>query len=91
VDGLGANCGRSLEMTEEAARKIREAAPDTPLIVKPNAGMPRMEGGQVVYDATPEQMAEYARRLVDELGVRIVGGCCGSTPEHVAAIARAVR
>jgi len=91
VDGLGANCGRSLEMTEEAARKMRAAAPETPLIVKPNAGMPRMEGGRVVYDATPEQMGEYARRMVDELGARIVGGCCGSTPEHIAAIARAVR
>ncbi len=91
VDGLGANCGRSLEMTEEAARKMRAAAPETPLIVKPNAGMPRMEGGRVVYDATPEQMGEYARRMVDELGARIVGGCCGSTPEHIAAIARAVK
>lgn len=91
VDGLGANCGRSLEMTEEAARKMREAAPEAPLIVKPNAGMPRMEGGRVVYDATSEQMGEYARRMVDEMGVRVVGGCCGSTPEHIAAIARAVR
>ena len=90
VDGLGANCGATLEMTEEAARKMRETAPDIPLIVKPNAGIPRMVEDQIVYDATPEIMAEYARRFV-EMGARIVGGCCGSTPAHIEAIARAVR
>jgi methionine synthase I (cobalamin-dependent) len=61
-----------------------------PLIVKPNAGKPRLVGDEVLYDATPQDMANYARRFVD-LGARIVGGCCGSTPEHIAAIARAVR
>jgi len=90
VDALGANCGATLDMTLEAAEAMREAAPETPLIVKPNAGKPRLEGDDVVYDAAPEDMAAYARRFV-ALGARIVGGCCGSTPEHIAAIARAVR
>jgi len=89
VDALGANCGVTLEMTEGAVAKMHEAAPDAILIAKPNAGKPRMVGREVVYDATPEDMAEYARRFV-VLGARVVGGCCGSTPAHIAAIAAAV-
>jgi 5-methyltetrahydrofolate--homocysteine methyltransferase len=90
VDALGANCGATLEMTLGAVEAMHRVAPEMPLIVKPNAGKPRLVGDEVVYDATPQDMASYARRFVD-LGARIVGGCCGSTPEHIAAIARAVR
>ena len=90
VTAFGANCGASLEMTEEAVRKMHQVAPEAPLIAKPNAGLPRMVGDEEVYDATPEVLAEYARRFVD-LGARVVGGCCGSTPAHIQAIARAVR
>lgn len=90
VDALGGNCGATLDMTLGAVQAMHEVAPRTPLIVKPNAGKPRMVEDEVVYDATPEDMAAYARKFVD-LRARIVGGCCGSTPEHIAAIARAVR
>ena len=90
VDAFGANCGATLEMTEGAAAKMHEIVPQIPLVVKPNAGKPHMVGREVVYDATPEDMAEYARRFV-ALGARVVGGCCGSTPAHIAAIAAAVR
>ncbi|MCX8067433.1 MAG: homocysteine S-methyltransferase family protein [Anaerolineae bacterium] len=86
---IGANCGATLEMTEGALRKMREADPEVVLIAKPNAGLPRMEGGRAVYDATPEMMAEFATRVLS-LGVRIVGACCGSTPDHIRAIARVV-
>jgi methionine synthase I (cobalamin-dependent) len=79
-----------LEMTEEAAAKMHETAPHMPIIVKPNAGRPHMVGREAVYDATPEDMAKYARNFV-ALGARIVGGCCGSTPAHIAAIAAAVK
>jgi 5-methyltetrahydrofolate--homocysteine methyltransferase len=89
VTALGANCGASLEMTEEAARVIRQEASETPLIVKPNAGLPRVVNGETVFDATPEEMAGYARRFA-ALGARVVGGCCGSTPAHIRAIAQAV-
>jgi methionine synthase I (cobalamin-dependent) len=89
VDALGANCGATLDMTLGAVEAMRRAAPEASLIVKPNAGRPRLVGDDVVYDAKPEDMASYARRFVD-LGARIVGGCCGSTPEHIAAIAEAV-
>ena len=89
VDGIGANCGATLEMTEGALAKIHEVAPQAILIVKPNAGKPRMVNREEVYDATPADMAEYARKFV-ALGARIVGGCCGSTPEHIQAIAQAM-
>jgi methionine synthase I (cobalamin-dependent) len=90
VAAFGANCGATLEMTEEAVAKMHATAPQASLIVKPNAGKPHMAGREVVYDATPEDMAEYARRFV-ALGARVVGGCCGSTPAHIQAIATAVK
>ena len=89
VDAFGANCGATLEMTEGAVAKMHETAPQALLIAKPNAGLPHMVGEEVVYDATPEDMAEYARRFV-ALGARVVGACCGSTPAHIAAITEAV-
>jgi len=90
VAALGANCGRAPDELLEILPQMRAAAPETPLIAKPNAGLPRLVGEQVLYDATPQQMAELARRFV-ALGVAIVGGCCGSTPQHIAAVAAAVR
>jgi 5-methyltetrahydrofolate--homocysteine methyltransferase len=89
LDAFGANCGATLEMTEGAVTKMHQAAPQVPLIVKPNAGKPYTVGRQVVYDATPQDMADYARRFV-ALGARVVGACCGSAPAHIQAIAQAV-
>jgi 5-methyltetrahydrofolate--homocysteine methyltransferase len=91
VDVMGANCGRTLTETLEAVLKMREAAPDAVLMAKPNAGLPHAEGGDLVYDVTPDVMADYARRFVEEAGVRIFGGCCGSTPDHIAAVAAALK
>ncbi len=90
VPALGANCGATLDMSLKAVKIMHDTAPATPLIAKPNAGKPRLVGDEVVYDATPEGMAEYAQKFV-ALGARVVGGCCGSTPEHIAAIAQAVQ
>lgn len=90
VPAIGANCGHAPEELLDILPQMREAAPDAYLIAKPNAGVPRMIKRQVVYDATPERMAELARRYV-ELGARIVGACCGSSPAHIAAIAAALR
>jgi 5-methyltetrahydrofolate--homocysteine methyltransferase len=89
ISAFGANCGATLEMTEEAIAKMHAEAPDAALIAKPNAGVPHTVGREIVYDATPEDMAEYTRRYV-ALGARLVGGCCGSNPSHIAAIAAAV-
>ena len=90
VNAFGANCGATLEMTEGALAKMHETAPQIPLVVKPNAGKPHLEGREVVYDATPEDMAEYAHRFV-ALGARVIGACCGSRPAHIAAIAQALK
>lgn len=89
---VGGNCGTTLENMEKVIQEYAAAAPGFPLWAKPNAGLPRMdaETNTAIYDVTPEQMAEFARRYV-AAGARVVGGCCGSTPEHVAAIARAVK
>jgi 5-methyltetrahydrofolate--homocysteine methyltransferase len=89
---VGANCGTTLENMEAVVREYKATVPDMPLWVKPNAGVPHMdiETEQGVYDMGPEDMATYAKKYV-ELGARVVGGCCGNTPEHVAAIVKAVK
>jgi methionine synthase I (cobalamin-dependent) len=89
VAAVGANCGRSLADTDAIVDELLEAASGFPLWVKPNAGVPRVVGDLVVYDADPDDLARHVGGYADR-GVRIVGGCCGSTPEHVAAIARAL-
>jgi len=90
VAALGTNCGNGPEETEQVVREMLQAGPKLPLVAYPNAGRPELRDGRAVYTVDSETMAAYARRYV-ELGVRIVGACCGSTPAHVAAIARAVR
>ncbi|MDW8071737.1 MAG: homocysteine S-methyltransferase family protein [Anaerolineae bacterium] len=90
VDVVGANCGRSLPENLEAIRAMREAEPQAVLMAKPNAGLPHTAGDTLRYEVTPEVMADYAVRFV-ALGVKIFGGCCGSTPEHIRAVVRALR
>jgi 5-methyltetrahydrofolate--homocysteine methyltransferase len=87
---VGANCGTTLENMEKIVQEYAATEPGFPIWAKPNAGLPRMEGTTVVYDVTPEQMGESALKNIAS-GARIVGGCCGSSPEHVAGIARAVK
>jgi 5-methyltetrahydrofolate--homocysteine methyltransferase len=89
VFGLGANCGRGLDGYPEVMRTLAQTQPEAVLVAKLNAGIPRMEGGQVVYDVTPDGMADYALWCADN-GVGIIGGCCGSTPHHIEAMARAL-
>jgi len=86
---IGGNCGRTLDDMEEVLRQMRAAVPEATLMAKPNAGLPRLVDGQAVYDVTPQVMAEYALRYV-ELGAKIVGGCCGSTPAHIKAMVAAL-
>jgi methionine synthase I (cobalamin-dependent) len=90
ADIIGTNCGRGPAETEVAIRAMMAACPDATFITQPNAGVPHMENGKATFDATPEDMARYAKSYV-ALGVRIIGGCCGSTPAHIKAMADAVR
>ncbi|MEW6286661.1 MAG: homocysteine S-methyltransferase family protein [Chloroflexota bacterium] len=89
---VGANCGTTLENMEAVVKEYAATAPNVPLWVKPNAGVPHMDiqTEQGVYDMTPEDMARFSLRYI-ELGAKVVGGCCGNTPEHIAAIVRAVK
>ena len=89
VAAVGANCGRSLADADLVVTEILAAAGETPVWVKPNAGVPKVVGSEVVYEAGPDMLAGHVARYVEQ-GARIVGGCCGSTPEHVAAIGRAL-
>jgi 5-methyltetrahydrofolate--homocysteine methyltransferase len=90
VAAVGANCGTTLANMEKIVQEY--AAADSGLIIwaKPNAGLPVMQDGVATYDMTPEQMAASAVRNV-QAGARIVGGCCGTSPAHLAAIAAAVK
>jgi 5-methyltetrahydrofolate--homocysteine methyltransferase len=87
VAAMGANCGREIEETAAAVRAMRTVAPEVPVMIKPNAGLPRIEQGQPIYDLTPEALATYARQWAAE-GFRVIGGCCGTTPDHIRSIAR---
>jgi methionine synthase I (cobalamin-dependent) len=89
VVALGANCGNGPDELEAALGKMHAAGSPVPLIAKANAGLPRMEDGMAVYDASPDVMADYALRVRD-LGANIIGACCGSTPDHIRAIAQAL-
>jgi 5-methyltetrahydrofolate--homocysteine methyltransferase len=82
---LGVNCGRDVGMAEviEVIRRYRDHT-DLPLFARPNAGTPRRVGDRWVYPHTPEAMAGRLPELL-EAGVSMVGGCCGTTPEHIAA------
>jgi len=86
--GVGANCGTGPTEMLDIVRQMR-AVTKAILIAQPNAGVPRIDKGQVIYDVSPEEMAEYAQKFVDA-GVNIIGACCGSTPEHIKAIRKAL-
>jgi len=86
VLAVGVNCGNTLEENLKALMAMRTAAPEVTLMAKPNAGLPRMENGvEAVYDVTPEIMADYALKFSTQ-HVKMIGGCCGSTPSHIAAL-----
>jgi methionine synthase I (cobalamin-dependent) len=89
VVALGANCGNGPDEIEDVIGKIHASVPAVSLIAKANAGLPHMEGGYAVYDATPDVMGAYAGRVRAQ-GARIIGACCGSTPDHIRAIAEAL-
>ncbi|MDQ3310634.1 MAG: methionine synthase [Actinomycetota bacterium] len=89
-DVLGINCATGPAEMQEHLRYLSQHSP-LPISVLPNAGLPSIVDGRTHYDLTPEQLAEFHRRHVAELGVRVVGGCCGTTPEHLRQVVEAVR
>ncbi|NUS51982.1 MAG: hypothetical protein HOQ22_13215 [Nocardioidaceae bacterium] len=86
ADAAGANCGRGPAEMEVIAAEMAQARTDAILLVaQSNAGLPQVVGDHFEYDATADDMASHATRLAD-LGIDLVGGCCGSTPAHIAAM-----
>ena len=87
---IGANCGRGTDEMSQIAKELVEARPEgVYIITQSNAGLPKLQGDFFIYDGTPEEMARYAKEMKD-LGVNIVGSCCGSSPAHTTAIAAAI-
>jgi len=83
---IGANCGRGVDEMRVIAKELSEARPDGVFIItQSNAGLPKLVGGDFVYDGTPEEMAKYATDM-KALGVNVIGSCCGSSPAHTAAM-----
>lgn len=87
---VGANCGNGIADMIEITRLMRAAAPQAPILIHANAGVPVLEDGKTVFRETPEYMASRVPELI-AAGANIIGGCCGTTPDHIAAMARAVR
>ena len=86
ADAIGINCSTGPEEMLPLIRKMKQYA-GIPILAKPNAGLPELVDGKTVYDMTPEQFAEYGAQLV-EAGASILGGCCGTTSEHIKALVK---
>ena len=89
-DVIGINCATGPSEMQEHLRYLSQHS-QIPISVLPNAGLPSVVDGKTHYDLTPEQLAEFHRRHVADLGIGIVGGCCGTTPEHLRQVVEAVR
>ena len=85
---IGTNCGNGIREMVQIAREMRTHT-QKPLLVKSNAGLPEVVGGKMIYSETPEQMAAHLNEL-QSIGVSIIGGCCGTTPEHIRAFRAAI-
>ena len=89
VDALGVNCGLGPEQMLPIVKRLTEVC-SVPVIVNPNAGLPRTEGGRTVYNVGPEEFAGWMEKIA-AMGVHVVGGCCGTTPAHIRLTSEKVR
>ena len=90
ADLIGANCGNGTRDMVGIVKEIRQANIKIPVLIHSNAGMPLYKDGETVFPETPEEMAKFTRELIDA-GANIIGGCCGTTPEHIAKIVDVVK
>lgn len=89
ADAVGVNCGAGPAQCLEIVRRMKAVA-NVPVIAKPNAGLPRFINGETVYDRTPQEFAQEMQEIADA-GANIVGGCCGTTPEHIRLLCEALK
>ncbi len=85
ADIVGANCGNGLERMVSIVKELRAAAPSTPILIHANAGLPQSVNGVDVFPETPQQMSGLVGEVI-KAGANIIGGCCGTTPEHIKAM-----
>ena len=86
---VGGNCGNGPKEIEDVIKEMRKHDKNINLVAKSNAGLPHFVDGAITYDGTPEVMAEYAIK-VKKLGAKLIGACCGSSPDHIEAMAKAL-
>ena len=89
ADVVGSNCGNGIDKMIEVAEQMRPVV-DCPIAIQSNAGIPAYKGGEIIYPESPDYMAERYKQLA-EVPVQILGGCCGTTPEHIRALVEAVK
>jgi 5-methyltetrahydrofolate--homocysteine methyltransferase len=87
IDALGINCSIGPDLMEPTVAKLSRFSP-LPISVLPNAGLPENIGGRTVFPQSPEDLAGHLARFMDTYGINIVGGCCGTTPAHIRAVAK---
>ena len=87
---VGANCGNGIRNMVDIAKIMREVNPDIPILIHANAGAPIYQDGKTIFPETPEEMAGFVDVLI-KAGANIIGGCCGTSPEHIRQIAAIVR
>ena len=90
VDVLGTNCGNGLEGMVDYVKAIRSIAPNKPILIHANAGLPVVKGSDTVYPESPDHMASLVPDIIRS-GACIVGGCCGTTPEHIRKISQEIK
>lgn len=90
ADIVGANCGNGIANMIEITKQMRAAEPKVPILIHANAGMPKEVDGKAVFEETPEYMASRVAEII-AAGANIIGGCCGTSPAHIAAMAKAAR
>jgi 5-methyltetrahydrofolate--homocysteine methyltransferase len=87
---IGANCGNGIEGMIDIVEEIRKVNSNVPILIHANAGLPVLKEGETFFPESPEQMAGYVKKLI-HTGANIIGGCCGTTPEHIRKIAEIVQ
>ena len=88
ADIIGSNCGNGIDNMIEIAKQIKELS-DRPILIQSNAGIPDINDGEIVYPESPSYFEDKTLELI-KAGVSIIGGCCGTTPEHIQAIRKVV-
>lgn len=90
IDIIGANCGNGIQNMIGIVSEIRKKNKDIPVLIHANAGAPVYKDGETIFPETPDEMATYVQSLIDA-GANIIGGCCGTTPDHIKKIVEIVR